>query len=835
MGNSESKHIQNEYVTNRFKIIEKMRDPLLGLYDILLFPNIPEKVFLRTTVDPSTYKENIDIKAFVNKMLMEHHNVASFHLVNHQSQNNFDIIFEFGAYFAPPLRKEKHFWEMAQQLIVALSFLEDNSMHYPNLSVKYVLNPEGKSYKLINPFCFPAFITDVTQVYMNLMYPVRERNAFCTIQISRNILELGCLLLASIDTNFDETYGRRDYNYALQSIAALSKKFSANVADFLRNFFNPQAPIPNTVVLREILRLRTPSLTKSLYGTLFGQQGGNASRIKNEISKAKNSIESGIGSRLKIFGDDKHKNSFSDLSKLNISTQKDGLDHYRERNQSDSGIYAQNQPPTEGAFVPYSNVQNQYQQPYPGPGQNSNYRNDFQQLNHPAQGQNNYSPNPPNQFEKKVQPNELGMKMNNPPLETQNPTPPYFEQNQPFQGQGSAFNVPYDPSAVYRKELLNPNFVQDNFFSSEGPPLPQPKELSPNKKQKNEAQSDVLYGKAQDNSPAKDTDNVLQSGSAPRPSITSSLEFTSGTRRSSSINSYLQTQNWKHAERDNNEGFFDLSGQGFMQYIPSQGVTTEEAAPALNQLLTSADKRNTNPPKTGPLVSQFSSSDDIVKEESSQPPSSTIPVRNDVAEKEVGPYETNLPTEAPIVKQPSQQEVSVAPIAVPAQTPQPVGFPAEEKRLVRVVMRWDNDTNQHKRFLEYSDGTVVETASNEPQNFFQNPPAVNSLHNQMTGPQLSESSAFVTHSVPPEKASHMVSYDYQNRVKNQGSSIFVPENMFSLLLYPIEFPPALLFQTRSFPQNKYFKHQLSAINNRDKRGPTMYHNVEDIDDGFLAF
>ena len=847
MGNSKSKHIQNEYNRKRYTIISQNRDPLMGPYDVFVFPSFPDELLLRTSIDPSAYKENIDIKAFVGKMLMGHPNIAEFYLVSHQSNNNFDIIFEFAQGFYPPLKKEKHFWNLAQQLAAALAFLEENSLHYPYLSVKYVLNPLNKQYKLINPFCFPSFITDVTHIYMNLMHPVRERNAFCAAQIARNIVELGCLLIASIDPNFDEVQGKKDFAYAVHFISNLPKNYSGNVEEFLRSFFNPQAPIHNTVVLRELLRIKIPSLSKSIYGTFFGQNTAETSRLKSELNKAKSSIESGLTSRLKIFGDDKHKSSLNEISKISITSQQSRPDKYKDIPPHVQEIHGSGQifPAVMNKELSKNAPDPQYQNPLHRPVVN-NFQNSVPQ---PPQYDNapGFSQNSSAKPERKGPADEVAFKpVNNLFGDTNQMLPPvpnpffnnFIGPHSPnLQPVNTAFNPLYDPSAAYQADLASPNFVQNNFFMMEEPLLPKKHEFSPDNTIRNEVCPQTPEVNKQSPSPIKEHNLPQQHNATSKQSLTNSMEFTSGAPQISNINSYLQAQTWKNAERDNaGEGFFDLSGKAFMQYIPTDILSSELNAQN-SQLLTSADKRTQKAPQGSPKISEFAASENTVKGNltnlslQKEEPSSMVT-------SDPHTEATNLNKELQIPKPPNQPETS--PHSYPPGQPTPASqnpsTAALQKRLVRILMKWDNSSNQHKRFMEYDDGSIIECGANDNSQLLQSIPA---FTNQQPSPvpQKPLENQSMVHQPPgiSEKASHIVSYDYKNWIQEQGSMIFVPSNMFSLLLYSKEFPPALLFQTRTPGQSSQYQYQRSIINAQDPRFPTNYHQIEEIDDGFIAF
>lgn len=754
MGNSKSKHIQDEYIRNNYTLITQQHDALLGHYDILVFSAFQEELFLRARIDPSAYRENIDIKAFVAKMLLGHPHVAVFYFVNHQHQNTFDIVFEFARGLVRPLKKEKHFWALAQQLTSALAFLEENTMHYPHLTTRYVLAPSKRHYKLVNPYCFAPFINDVTQVYMNLMYPVRERNAFCSGQIARNISELGCLLLASLDASFDELRGRQDVSYALQTLAALGPKYSPNLTEFLHAFFNPQAPITHTAVLREVLHTRLPSLKKTLYGSLFRQNTTETSRSRPELVRTKSSVES-MATRLKIFGDEKQKGSLQDLSKLSVAVPQ--TDHSTTEQSSTRG--------SEGV-----------------PSMQLPSLTDFtaKQLRHADH------------------------------LQWQTPAdhPVYAAQSHvsspffPLQTTGSlqlspAYPQPYDPSGAYLEELRQPNFVQENFFAAE-PRIPQ-------------RQPDFPVGGSADSSRDQPLPPVSSQkpGLAPRPSLTPVMEFTSGSKQNANINSYLQAQNWKHGEEEvAQRGFFDLSGKPATQYSDLPQPIVIATQPDIARQAASPQVRSPPPERVAA---------------ENEPPNSA-PSENSAAS--VSTESQNLaksPDQQSAERSadsspPQPQEPLLPPISQPAPQAPPQA-PPQPKRLVRMVMRWINEANEHRQYLEYDDGSVVECSPNDPHPLLQNfPQAVKAVPSPQ--PQ------------PLEKASHILSYDYKNWAQAQGSMIFMPSNSFSFLLYPTDYPPALLFQTRAPPPNPLFASYRPGGSPNDPRRLAPYHHVDDSDDGF---
>ena len=119
--------------------------------------------------------------------------------INQQNENLYDMVFEFGNYINTTLQNENLIWKFIEDTINALIFLENHSLHYPQLRKRYsVFIIASNSFKLLNPYCFKDFLTTCSDVYCNPDKTPMEIISHSQSNINRNVKEFGIMTLALI-------------------------------------------------------------------------------------------------------------------------------------------------------------------------------------------------------------------------------------------------------------------------------------------------------------------------------------------------------------------------------------------------------------------------------------------------------------------------------------------------------------------------------------------------------------------------------------------------------------------------------------------------------------
>ena len=309
MGNTKSQKLKESYIKGKYNVKESRKDQLLGLYSILQFHGFETDLYIQKVLNPSEYDEYADINEFIKKLSNSCKNICEFFFVEYNTQNQdlFDLVFEFGGPLALPLKKEKYVWRLIEQLTEGLLFLEDNILHYPFLHKNYIVQTGDKSFKLVNPYCFPDYLKEVLQIYMNPMNPVSNRKIYSQTQIKRNLREFAVLIITLTQSHSVQRL-LKEPNYWQEVLMSMRGQISQELESFIafilqqnanapqsfhdvKNWLNTYKPVFNTSKLN-IFSNRTITPKKPLSLTPNQNRRVDVFGTPNQNNKALDSINS---------------------------------------------------------------------------------------------------------------------------------------------------------------------------------------------------------------------------------------------------------------------------------------------------------------------------------------------------------------------------------------------------------------------------------------------------------------------------------------------------------------------------------------------------------------
>lgn len=244
MGNSKSTTLKELYGKQRYDVVQLENDKRIGAFKVIRFQGFRDELFILKVLDPNIYDEYADIAEFTKRLSQSCSSICDFYFIEINAQNNelYDLLYEFGTPFNECLTKEKHVWRFIDQTLQGLLFMESGGLHYPLVSKRYIVRIDKKTTKLINPYCFPDFIKEVLQIYLNPQNPVSNRRNYAMNQIANNVKDFG-ILLCAIVANVSEYELRSDPKYVVQFLEGLGKQYSLNYLNLIRFILlNPRPP-----------------------------------------------------------------------------------------------------------------------------------------------------------------------------------------------------------------------------------------------------------------------------------------------------------------------------------------------------------------------------------------------------------------------------------------------------------------------------------------------------------------------------------------------------------------------------------------------------------------
>lgn len=255
MGNTKSSKLKELYAKNKFEELRAENDKHIGVFRVLKFPGFKDEMFVLKVLNPSLYDQYADIGEFQKKLSNPHPSICDFYFIetNAKSSDLYDMLYEFGTPFSECAAKETHLWIFVDQILEGLIFMESNGLHYPLVNKKYVVKLERKKVKLINPYCFPNFIKEVLEIYLNPNNPISKRKEYAKGQIVNNIKDFG-ILLCALAINCNEYQLRNDAKYASQLITSLEKKFSSNYIVLVKTILLSNKPPASFIEVKEVIQ-----------------------------------------------------------------------------------------------------------------------------------------------------------------------------------------------------------------------------------------------------------------------------------------------------------------------------------------------------------------------------------------------------------------------------------------------------------------------------------------------------------------------------------------------------------------------------------------------------
>ena len=289
MGNTKSQKLKENYIKGKFKVIDNQKDQLLNQYRILQFTGFSSETYIQKILNPSEYDEYADINEFIKKLSNTCKFICEFHFVEYNSQNQdlFDLIFEFGTFLKLPLVKEKYIWMLIDNVTDAMIFLEDNMLHYPFLHKNYIIQISNKSFKLLNPYCFPDYLKEVLQIYMNPMNPVSNRRIYSQTQIRRNIKEFGVMIITLIKSMSIQRL-LKEPNYWKDALGLIKPTVSEDLVTFIAYILDnkPTAPTSFHNIKEELKKYKSNFEKTGL--KIFGNTKRLTPRKKEDVKEHKN-------------------------------------------------------------------------------------------------------------------------------------------------------------------------------------------------------------------------------------------------------------------------------------------------------------------------------------------------------------------------------------------------------------------------------------------------------------------------------------------------------------------------------------------------------------------
>lgn len=235
MGNQSANNIASEVASNRITPLLKMTDCYIGNYAVLQHRVNSDSLYLQTQLNPEHYDQYIvDYEEFQRKIQASHEGICSFYSIDPSESNPeiYDMFFEFGHYLMV-LENTKSIWEFIHQAVAGMCFLEANQLHYPFLRKKYfVYITSLRRFKVVNPFCFPAFLADYMRVYSNNTVTTFEKQSFLKGKLNVNVREFGFVILSLI-FNVDEASFIQSPTLIKQKVAETKGRFGDELYGFL--------------------------------------------------------------------------------------------------------------------------------------------------------------------------------------------------------------------------------------------------------------------------------------------------------------------------------------------------------------------------------------------------------------------------------------------------------------------------------------------------------------------------------------------------------------------------------------------------------------------------
>lgn len=263
MGNQRSQEIKALYLPDSIIIRQNINDESIGKFQTFTIAQLPGQLLLRKTFDPTSYSESTDIKRFVQKLCANSPLVCEFHFYEEARDGVYELVFDYGVNLASKALPEQRIWDLLLKVTEIIAYFEHGGTHYGRIDPKFLLVSQ-RGYRVVNPFCFPEYIKDMLQVYLNPMIPVSKKKEFSALRIDANITELGFTVLSLMDNRLNSKALASDPQYLSSVMNAFSSVVSPGLLQVL-DFLLKKPPRPRSSAdLRAILGSRAPKPTADL-------------------------------------------------------------------------------------------------------------------------------------------------------------------------------------------------------------------------------------------------------------------------------------------------------------------------------------------------------------------------------------------------------------------------------------------------------------------------------------------------------------------------------------------------------------------------------------------
>lgn len=300
MGNNRSSELKNRYERGMYQIKKASYDSNLGNCEIIRIDGHKEFCIQRD-LDPSEYNGDIEISTINNQFTRECKQICEFYFVTNDNsyQVSYKIVYEYGNQIKQKVTYEKRIWKIIRQVLDAGVFLENINMHYPILSKKYILQKDEKTFKLLNPFCFPEFIREFIQIYLAKNEQISSKTKYSNECIKRNVFQFPFVIM-SIITDSSEIELKQDFSILEKNIKKIEKQFSPGLVEFLYYMLQDK-PSKFTEIKTKLESLninykepnkkqRFPPRAKPLNPSVLQQPGFNGSNFLSKSGSFRNSI-----------------------------------------------------------------------------------------------------------------------------------------------------------------------------------------------------------------------------------------------------------------------------------------------------------------------------------------------------------------------------------------------------------------------------------------------------------------------------------------------------------------------------------------------------------------
>ena len=660
MGNTKSTKLKELYSKNKIEVLQSENEKLVGSFKVIKVDSFKDELFILKVLDPRIYDQYSDINEFVKKLSQPCPAIADFFFINSNAQNKelYDLLFEYGPTIDTSSVGEKELWGFISQIVEALGFMEENQLHYPILAKKYVLKFAKDKIKLLNPYCFPDFIKEVLQIYLNPMNPISSRKKYHKLQISRNIKEFG-ILLVTLVANASEYQLKTDVAYTTKTIDSLGTKFSKNFIGLLKQILVSQSPPKTIQELKAFIQSNKPGGNEG--SRLFsGFRGGN----KNDTSFTSKDLSTSKISDKEKLDESKPEISIENGKKVPLSPNTKGLRIFGDKKPAD--------PLKHRAITPTKTTTISAQKKEP------------------------------------EKPKEEPKKEEEPlPVKTSNPKVPTLYKRDPKKAEKKEVNLENFATFGDRKDskssdtngklndgsvaLNDKAVVDEKNFQTEPKDLPTIKPPNSANIPQIPASKESFFKQSQDIIEGK----RMSVNTVPLFTETQRLnfEFVNNTPSSvKNINEYLQTHDKNIQEQM-------VSSMNFFEDDLSKNPFFDDS----NFVF----KKN---PKPEDLTKNPTNDQVPVKQPASPTPEKAQPA------KAVEP-KPKIEEPKPKVEEPKPKLEESHQPPKPENPPQPVKQPPQQARIVKkVLLKWNINENRHIKFIEYDDGTIEEVKDENAEN-----------------------------------------------------------------------------------------------------------------------